>query len=550
MVWPPSVGMEFVAQNTELWQAVNSGGMFGSGAGSQFYATHMEDAFDNLSPSFYVSSANPLEELYGLPTPEGSSPGQAANGLPPIDQIMELVDLFFEKVYPYTPIIHRPTLLSRLRTGGVDGIPRVLLLAIMTIAAKFHMDSHIRSQRNKWFEECKTKVSELMRTSSHVLQGLQAGMLITLEAANDADFGTALMLVADMWRKVVATGYHHIDGKGRAIMPALGSAEDETNWVQREEGRRLIWCLLIVDRGFCFPIGLVHVVDDKRLVVNFPMPEVVFQENTMEDAEPDIDDLPYCKDLDSLITAIQAYSRKGTSVVMHYILLAYILMGRVSEELYGPDFEYESNAPALDKLGDHLVRIRLILPRACGDLAVADMDDYGRIIWLHTILGADTILIHHRPAAKGKTPSESINHVSNWPHCREAARNTAAILRQAARSSTDFICNGQISTPLFFSFLVTILEYFDPGPRDATPAKLALLKADLELIVNTFIRQREVLPGIGNKYGAGAGFYLGRDIEHLKLGKTMGMRDFVGTCQQWKIGIDPSELTVPDRTGS
>lgn len=541
--------MDFVNANTDLWAAVNSGGIFGHGAGSQFYATHMDDTFDNMGLDFNVPATNLRDEPHGLPTPEGSSPGQAGHGLPPIDQIMELIDLYFEKVYPYTPIIHKPTLVSRLRTGGVDSVPRVLLLAIITVAAKFHMDSYVRSQRDKWFDECKAKVGELLRASGHVLQALQAGMLITLEAANDADFGTALMLVADLWRKVVATGYHHVDGKGRAIMPALGSIEDETNWVQREEARRLIWCLLIVDRGFCFPIGLVHVVDDKRLAVNFPMPEAAFQANTMEDAEPDAEALRYCKDLDSLITAVQAHSRKGKSAVMHYILLAYILMGRISEELYGPDFDYETSAPALDKLGDHLVRIRLILPRACGDLAVAERDDYGRVVWLHLVLGADTILIHHRPAAKGKTPSESINHVSNWPHCREAARNTTAILRQASRSSTDFIYNGQLATPLFFNFLVIILEYFDPRPSDATPTKLAALKADLELVVNTFIRQREFLPGIGTKYCAGSRFYLSRDVEYLKTGKTKGMRDFVGTCPEWMLHTDPSELIVPDRTG-
>lgn len=541
-----------IPANMDVWNAVHFGGMFAPGAGNDFYAANLQQSLDQATVLNIISSPPELtaQASNGMPTPDESSPGVSAGGLPPVYQIIELTELFFEKIYPSLPILHKPTILSKLKSGGVDAVPLVLLLAIGTISARFHRDPKIRELADDWFNDCRSRLSDAMRTPDHGLQTLQAAIIIILEAAIRSDFGTAVMLLAETWRKAVALGYNQVDGKRTVKLFALGGRSGEISWIEAEEARRVVWSILIIDRGLCFPIGLIHVVDDKVLVLNLPIPDITFQdEDTIDtDIAPDVAAVRYVKDIDNLITAVQSYSRKGPPIVYHYIILAYVLMGRISEELYAPEFDYETCGPSLDKLAEHLVRIRLILPRSCSDFAVADQADLGNIVWIHAILNADAVMIHHRPKSPGQSPDEPSDHDSNWPHCRAAGRNTIKILREASKSSSDFLYNTQLCTPVFFSFLTTLLDYTDPSPSDATPAKAKPIKYDLEMLLDIMIRQREIFPGIGIKYCGGARFYLSKNAEYLIAGKRMGMREFLGTCDEWATQMNDEELVIPDRS--
>ncbi|CEJ86917.1 hypothetical protein VHEMI04246 [[Torrubiella] hemipterigena] len=534
----------------DVINAFHLGGMFLPGAGNDFYAANLQQTLEqDTIPNAISSPPQPLNQnTNGMPTPDESSPGVPASGLPPIYQMVELTEIFFEKLYPSLPILHKPTILSKLKSGGVDAVPQVLLLAIATASARFHRDQKLRDLGDDWFKDCRSKLTDVMRAADHGLETLQAAMIITLESAVRLDFASAVMLLAETWRKAVALGYNQVDGKRKVKLFALGGTSSELGWIEAEEARRVVWSILIIDRGLCFPIGLLHVLDDKVLVLDFPMSDEIFQEeDTTEMTAPKVEAVRYCKDFDKLITAVQSYSRKSTPIVYHYIILAYVLMGRISEELYAPEFDYETCSHSLDKLAEHLVRIRLILPRSCSDLAVADQADLGNIVWLHAILNSDAIMIHHRPKAATQNPDEPSEHDSNWPHCRAAGRNTIKLVREATKSSSDFLYNTQICTPIFFSFLTTLLDYMDPSPSDATPAKAKPIKYDLEMFINIMTRQREIFPGIGIKYCGGARFYLSKDAEYLIAGKATGMREFLGTCDQWTTQFSDDELVIPDR---
>ncbi|PNY29698.1 Uncharacterized protein TCAP_00384 [Tolypocladium capitatum] len=497
-------------------------------------------------------------DSYGLPTPQNSAsprdgkPRDDEVSLPPLPRLLELIDIYFETLYPYLPVIHKSSFLNSIKAKGVYQDSSVLLFAICAVSAGAHPDRQLQQRQAEWLTEAKAQLSQSMHSPRHALQTLQAAILVMYQAIIETDFSTSWLMLGEAWRKAVAIGYSQSDGPARLTMPALGSSPGD-GWIEREESRRVVWMLFIFDRGLCFPVGLTHAVDDRQLRVNLPMADHYFQAADPEE-DPLSEPMPrFALDMDQLISAVQAQYRRSSGNILQCLVLAYMLLGRIGEVLYSPDFDYGQQDHLLDDLISHLVRIRLMLPLSATDLSAADYQEFPRVVWLNIVMSVNTILLHHRPLKDGESLEGASSMATHWPHCVAAARGTVIMIAQASRASTSFAANAHITSLLFMCCRVLVVEYLCPSSASATPSppadgpahRDASLRKDLEVLVLAFERMREALKSVGRKFSRGVAFYLrGGEGMGVKC-KTMGARDLLRTCEKWPNGAGDEEMVIP-----
>ena len=474
--------------------------------------------------------------------------------MPPAPQLLELIDIYFEALYPYLPIMHKPTLLKNIKAEGADQVPSVLLFAICAVTADSHPDPKIQQRRAEWFGEAKAQVSQSMHSRCHALQTLQAAILVMYRAIIETDFSTSWLVLGEAWRKAVAIGCNQCDGPARLIMPALGSSPGD-GWIVREESRRVVWMLFIFDRGLCCPVGLTHAVDDRQLRINLPMADHSFQAaDDSEEQGPLSGPMPrFSLDMDQLISSVQAQYRQGSGNVLLCLVLAYMLLGRIGEVLYSPDFDYDKQDHLLDNLISHLVRIRLMLPLSATSISAAGYQDVPRVVWLNIVMSVNTILLHHRPLKEEESLEEVSSMAMHWPHCIAAARGTVTMIRQASRASTSFVANAHAVGLLFMCSRVLVVEYFcssdasaKPPPPSCRPVtRDASLREDLEVLVLTFERIREALQNVGLKFSKGVAYCLRGGESMGAYCKTMGARNMFRTCDKWPLGAEEGDMIIP-----
>ncbi|KAK5996115.1 Squalestatin S1 biosynthesis transcriptional activator L3-like protein [Cladobotryum mycophilum] len=413
--------------------------------------------------SFASPFQGPTTVLHNLPTPQGSNSPMTPVSLPSENMQLEMIDLFFEKFYQYMPVIHKPTLLSNIKSNGVEGVSPALLLAIMAVSAGAHPDDQIRQSQLSWFEEARARVIKDMPSPDNALQTLQAAVLTIYQAMIVTDYSGTLLMLGEAWRKAVAIGCVRDAKKKHRTMPALGSCLTG-NWIVMEESKRVAWMLFILDRGMCFPIGLAHAIDDRQLKIDLPMAEESFQ--SMEEPLEGVG-IRYVQDLDGFVTAIQEQSRRGRTSLFQYLILAYSLLGQISAAIdYADcdddddDDDDEQRKSVLKTLGSRLVRIRLMLPRSATELCAAQRHDFSYVFWLNAVMSTCTILLHHRPVPEHITSERTSEMEVHWPYCVAAARGIVAAIRDASRASVDYVNNAHLASLLFTASRILIIEYY------------------------------------------------------------------------------------------
>lgn len=509
----------------------------------------MLDSSESTISSAHSNLAKPYQPADSFLTSESHGSSSPADTiLPALEELSDIIEFFFERFYDSLPIFHKYTLVSSL-LEGTEKIPNVLLYAILAVTSSSYPNKRVRQNSDYWYTAAKTELSKVMASSQHPHQTLQAALLVVFESMMKGEFNHTWLTLGEAWRKAVAIGYGQVVGMNHKVMFMLGTKTEKT-WIELEECRRIVWTLFMFDRGACFPIGIVHAIDDRRLVVQFPMREDVFQGLAMPVRE---ELAKYTRGLSRLVTSMQQQTRNGTGSQLQYIILAYILLGRITEEVYTPDFDYERQCSALDELSEHLVRIRLTLPHSAVDVSAAGYTGGKNVVWLVSILSTASILLHHRPIVEGETLETSTTMASNWPHCVGAARDIVRAVRDASRASNDFGVNLHMIMALFLCFRTLATEYYSPsrsagkGPDGSTkPKRDAATRADLEVLVNVFERLKESRQQIGRKYYNGVKFYMRQDETVIMRAKALGAGGLLTTCESWMDADDGEAIIIRD----
>ncbi|KAJ3514272.1 hypothetical protein NLJ89_g2466 [Agrocybe chaxingu] len=184
---------------------------------------------------------------------------------PEPDLAKELVDLYFEHINLYQPLLHRPSFERAVRNGlhyGNDGFAGIYLL-VCAIGARFSSDVRVRlddtdsrhSAGWKWFHQVETGKTSLLKVPS--LYDIQAYCL-TINFIQASSLPQSVwMLVGIAIRMIQDVGVHR-----RKTTPP--TVEDEL-W------KRAFWVLIYMDRIICLGFGRPVTIQEEDFDQDFPI---------------------------------------------------------------------------------------------------------------------------------------------------------------------------------------------------------------------------------------------------------------------------------------
>ncbi|RYP69593.1 hypothetical protein DL770_008199 [Monosporascus sp. CRB-9-2] len=489
----------------------------------------------------------------GLAYSSGMASSAGIVSLPPQGKLAELADVYFRRVHHFLPVLHEATFRDSLGRIGASDYPSALIFAVISLATCERQDQLVLASKVQWYKEAKEQYASSGHLPAHPIPTLQTAVCLIFQGMMINDFSSTWLILGKAWRQVVALGYHRLDSDSGRAMP--GAPPLPQDWIQRESVRRIIWTLYILDRGLCFPVGLVHSIEDKHVNINLPM-EDLFQQSIRHDEATAV---PFTPSFNKLLTSIrQTATRTKHENKLHYIILTYMLLGHIVAHYHLSDNSDQSEKESCFRsLESCLVNLRLSLPRSVTSLSAAPFDDLTNITWLNVVMNINTIFLYH-----GRDADADNKAATHWHHCLTAARNTAALIREAGPISTDLLLNPHTASPLFCCSRILIIEYLVPSqPGDvsssatgglSTPtwdpqasptsqtsvstARDPALKQDLDLALLVFERLAEPFGPIGLKSKLGMVYHLGQDVETALRIKENGIKDIMSRCASWGAG--------------
>lgn len=499
-----------------------------------------------------------------VPTAGGS------DSFPNQDRLVELTEIFLDHFDAFLPFLHRASFLENIRSGELPQRAPALIYASLAISAGSHSDSTVRAQQEAWYCKAKALYAETAHDPQQPLQVIQAAACIIFRALMCRDYSVAWLVMGKAWRQAVALGFHRLDGDG---IRSPGQAPEPTSLREKEEQSRTMWTLFILDRGMCFPLGLPHAIDDRQFMANLPLNDGVFQGIspvvrllapyfTFSSNTDDIQFIesatakPFTRNFTKLVTSIQADPNDTSPDLLRFIVVSYVLLGRIVEHIQSPYAstdrdEYESEFQALDM---DLIRIRLSIPRSASFLPAATADNFKHVVWLNAVINISTILLHARPIqAQATTSDQEFTRngadvsqdpkPTHWAHCLTAARNTVGIVKDASRVSMETLFNPHTSVSFYLAGRILALELLETKFANATnPQQSASqqqqrdsesLRTEIDILLLLFDRLAEVFPDLGSKFKTGLLNQLDQDAESVRQIKAEGVKGFLGKCPGW-----------------
>lgn len=536
--------------------------------GSTFSTTNdafnpLHAAADQTGQLFPWGGVNPADFAM-FPPPQPTPPmGDPINIDPEpnlnINIILDLVDLFFDRVQCFVPLFHRRNLRDSVLAQGTSPSSPLLLYSIMAVAAYAHPDPDVRANRPLWYRKAKRAHEATGHIPEQPLETLQAATCLILHAFTVGDHSDGLLILGKAWRQVVALGLHHMDSPTRAMLQGT-TLPRSGDWRETERRRRAVWALFILDRSTCFLAGFTHAIDDRQLRVWLPMKEAIFQDsNEVGFHEPPLlravlivwrqqpqDAVMYSHHSKGLLASLQ---QEATSNPLQYLILSYSLLGRISEHMYSPEYDLNGAHQRSERetLEQALTEMRLVLPRSATDLAAASSSNVRFVVWLRISMDVHTIFLHHTPERILQHHARDECHQDNWNLCVATARNTALLIREASRVSVDLLMNPLLAAPIFVCARILVIEYLlTSHPAANPPRRDPALRADLEVMALILDRLKEAFSG-AQKYRVGLFFHLCQDPAGLLIIKSEGSRGILRTCSKWTSFPDLDILSaIPD----
>ncbi|KAF2636163.1 hypothetical protein P280DRAFT_553235 [Massarina eburnea CBS 473.64] len=521
-----------------------------------------DDSFDlpgismpgDMAPQNEYLTPTTMLDPFSLDAPRGSDPDVFEEAALPTGEILtQLIDIFFQHFYYRFPFFHRATFFKQLHAGAIHAECELLLYAICTVASGFHPDPSIKSRQNAWYEQAKFLYEFTGRLPNPALRTIQASLCLIFHAYTRGDFSVCWLYVGKAWRQAASLGMNRIDSSNTAVV-TIGRKDGleegrgylaRYGWttksaIDREECRRTLWLLFMMDRNDSWPTGWPTVVDERQFKIDIPTTDAVFQAMTDDTDISTTTNAPFTRNLNALISSTS--TAKTPLNPFHYLVVTHVLLGRVIELIHSlhdsPDTpEYAQECEDLD---NSLMKLRLNIPRSATSVLEASPEDRDHIIWLNLILNTISILIHYRKAGlsslSNPNASSSASNES-FTHAVLAARNTAQIVKDTSRISIDLLLSAHIASSVYIAGCVLVIHWRTTGDDSC--------KGDIEIFELLFERMSDVFTVLGLKFKLAIKRDQEReDVEIEKL-RDAGYKGLLADCSKWgfvaeeaaKIGI-------------
>ncbi|KAJ9614980.1 hypothetical protein H2200_001054 [Cladophialophora chaetospira] len=243
-----------------------------------------EHSFGTAAISTEPQSPQPSAGLYqdvqpiesGPPSWELSAVG-LQEPLPSQQAVNELHQVFFEKIYPGVPIIHRGKYLAGMSLPATSRLrpPVCLSYAIWCLAASVSEDysavtEHFYHRARKYMD-----IDEIASRGQGVVTLAHAQTTAYLAAFETrmTYFPRAWLSIGKAVRLCHMMNLHRLDGVGLDVKEMLPTA---VTWVELEERRRVFWAVFIQDRYQSVGSGWPTIIDERDITTKLPSSEEDF----------------------------------------------------------------------------------------------------------------------------------------------------------------------------------------------------------------------------------------------------------------------------------
>ncbi|PYI20619.1 putative C6 transcription factor [Aspergillus japonicus CBS 114.51] len=242
---------------------------------------------NNSTQSDYTGNESSLRVPVSLYNSQEQSLADPELDLPPYDLLYALVDLYFEHINTWCPILHRRTTLDTFfGPSPLEEADRVVLYAIVATTLRFSNDSRLNAQnRKRYHDSSKQKVLFYGLENSSV-KALQALVILALDLVGSSNGPPGWKLLALVTRSVVQLGLA-VESKSSLIAPLYPSIytlravtlPDPDTWIEDESRRRLFWMVYLLDRYSTIATAFDFALDDKDIDRKLPCKDEYFHKN-------------------------------------------------------------------------------------------------------------------------------------------------------------------------------------------------------------------------------------------------------------------------------
>ncbi|KJZ79124.1 hypothetical protein HIM_01275 [Hirsutella minnesotensis 3608] len=521
---------------------------FGNGESPQ--AAAMDDFNFNTNMNMPMSDVggNFTWEMVGLGLEEP---------LPPQETIDELHQVYFEKVHPSMPMIHRFRYLAAMNLAPNQRPPVCLRYAMWTmacsIADKYADLKDLFYQRaRKYVEADYVKgYGEHMISVAHC----QTHILLACYEMKMMYFPRAWVNTGSAVRLCQMIGLHRLDGSGLDVKQCLQPPKD---WTEREERRRTFWMAFCEDRYASIGTGWPMTIDERDIMTRLPASEEAFDMSRPEQTQ----------------TLTECTSPSGASKLSPFggVVLLASLFGSNLVHLHRPDendLDHDLNGPFWKRhrqMDSILLNTSLCLP---AHLKLPAGLTNPNVVFTNMSIHTSTICLHQAAIFKAdKNKLTASVSSESKVRCITAANEVASIMRTISHLDLSAM-NPFISFCLYVAARVFV-QYLKSRSDDAqaadslrfllsamnalkrrnplTESFLVQLDVDLEALAARIPKLRNVLSGAGNSPGLSKSANNGTksgpvcdDPDGVK-----GIMAFPNDCEFTKTPGDGNGAVAPD----
>ncbi|OAQ58709.1 Zn2/Cys6 DNA-binding protein [Pochonia chlamydosporia 170] len=168
--------------------------------------------------------------------------------VPPLHMMRELVNIYFDRIHPWIPILHRPNIEATLETQDAS-LPDIVLLAMTAVSIRFYACDH--QTQELYSRRCHDAVV-LACMDRFSVETLQASIILAFNTIGSGKGPTSWSIVSSATRIVEQLGLA-VEEEGNSqnkLLNRIGFLPPARNLTERESFRRIFWCIFLLDR-FC-----------------------------------------------------------------------------------------------------------------------------------------------------------------------------------------------------------------------------------------------------------------------------------------------------------
>ncbi|KXJ91949.1 fungal-specific transcription factor domain-containing protein [Microdochium bolleyi] len=377
--------------------------------------------------------------------------------LPPQETIDELHQVYFEKIHPSMPMIHKFRYLAAMNLSPNQRPPVCLRYAMWTMACSV-MDKY-QSHKELFYQRARKYVEmdfnkgygEHMISVGHA----QTHILLASYEFKMMYFPRAWQSTGHAVRLCQMTALHRLDGAGLEVKECLAPPRD---WTEREERRRTFWMAFCNDRYASIGTGWPMSIDERDIRTNLPSTEDAF-------------DMSRPEQMQSLSDSMNPAGATKLSPFGGIVLMA-CLFGRNLVHLHRPDTDekdHDLNGEFWKRhrnLDNILLNTSLCLP---SNLKLPSGLGNPNIVFTNMNIHTSTICLHQAAIFKAdKNRLPAAVSAESKVRCITAANEIASIMRMVSHMDLSAM-NPFISFCLYVSARVFV-QYLKSRPDDSQTA--------------------------------------------------------------------------------